>query len=60
MSVEMLQFFTTEQDWNVEGLNYFMIFYKKDKVLPTTEILDFYQKGRDLMNMFSIPQKNKP
>lgn len=59
MSAEMLQFFTTEQNWNVEGLNYFMIFYKKNKILPTTEILDFYKKGRDIMVMLSKPQKNK-
>lgn len=56
MSDELLHFFTTEKDWNVEGLNYFMIFYKKNRILPTTEILDFYQKGRGLMELFSNPQ----
>ncbi|MFK7980719.1 MAG: hypothetical protein AB8G86_12110 [Saprospiraceae bacterium] len=53
LSAEMLHFFTTEKDWNVEGFNYYMIFYKKNKVLPTTEILDFLEKGKQLVEMFS-------
>lgn len=55
LSAEMQHFFTTEKDWNVEGLNYYMIFYKKKKVLHTTEILDFYKRGRAIMDMFSKP-----
>jgi len=57
MSEELVRFFTTEPDWNVEGLNYFMIFYKRNKVLKTTEILDFFEKGKQIMDMFARPQK---
>ncbi len=53
MSDELLHYFTVEKDWSLEGLNYFMIFYKKDKIIPTTDLLEFYQKGKEILKMFS-------
>jgi len=52
MGEELLHFFTTEPNWNVERLNYFMIFYKRNKVLKTTEILDFLKQGKTIMELF--------
>lgn len=53
MNDDLLHFFSIEQDWSLEGLNYYMIFYQKNKILPTTEILDFYKKGKHIVDMFS-------
>jgi len=41
----VLRFFTIEKDWSLEGINYFMIFYKSKKKLPTTEIVDYFKKA---------------
>lgn len=46
-------FFTIEKNWTLEGVGYFMIFYKKNKILPAEQISEFYTKGRkvyDLLN----------
>ena len=53
MSDNLLQYFSVEKDWSLEGLNYFLIFYKKDKIIPTTDLMDFYQKGKEIVKMFS-------
>lgn len=49
LSKEQLQFFTVDQDWNVEGINYYMIFYKKNTLLPTTAIPDFLERGKHIL-----------
>lgn len=53
MSDKVLHYFTVEKDWSLEGLNYFMIFYKKDKIIPTTDLLEFYQKGKAIVDLFT-------
>ncbi len=55
MSDEVLHFFTIEKDWTIEGVNYFMIIYKKEKIIPTTDLMEFFQKGKELVDIFSKP-----
>ena len=45
---EVLQFFTIEKNWSMEGLNYYLILYRKNHLLLPSQIIDFYRKGMQL------------
>ena len=45
---EVLQFFTIEKDWTMEGVNYFLVLYRKNRLLLPSEIISFYKKGMHL------------
>ncbi len=42
---EVLQFFTIEKDWTMEGVNYYLVLYRKNRLLLPSQIVDFYRKG---------------
>ena len=46
-----LKFFTIERDWSVEGINYYLVLYKRKKLLSPREILYLYKKGMTVFNM---------
>jgi len=52
MNEEVLHFFTIEKDWSLEGVNYYMILYKEDKLLLPEEIKKLYGKGKELVTFF--------
>lgn len=45
---ELARFFTIENKWSLEGINYHLIFYQKHKRLPPETIREFYQKGMQI------------
>lgn len=45
MKEEVVQFFTIEDKWSLEGLNYYLIFYQNQKRLPIETIRSFHKKG---------------
>ena len=45
MNDEMLRFFTVEKNWSLEGIGYFLIFYKHDTLLSPATIEYFHKKG---------------
>ena len=47
-SDEVLQFFTIEKDWTMEGLNYYLVLYRKNQLLLPSQIINFYKKGMQL------------
>jgi len=51
LSDPFLKFFTIEQDWHLEGINYYLIFYKKEQLLTPKQIKDFYKKGMQICEM---------
>lgn len=51
LSDPFLKFFTIEKDWHLEGINYYLIFYKKDVLLAPEKIKNFYQKGMQICEM---------
>lgn len=55
MNEDVLHFFTIEKEWNLEGLNYFLIFYKHKHLMGEEELVDFYQKGNEIVKLFSNP-----
>ncbi len=45
MNEEVLHFFTIEKEWSLEGIGYFLIFYRNKKRLSKEEIKEFCNKG---------------
>lgn len=45
---DVLRFFSIEKGWSLEGLNYYLVFYKKDQLLLPSTIAEFYKKGMQL------------
>ena len=52
---EILHFFTFEKNWSLEGINYFMVFYKWNKLLTPKEIQELHRKGMQIFDMFKDP-----
>ena len=48
---DFTRFFSVENKWRLEGVNYFLIFYRLHKKLPVSQIKDFYSKGLRLVEM---------
>ena len=49
---EVIHFFTIEKNWSLEGINYYMILYKKDTLLLPEEVKELYEKGKELVTLF--------
>jgi hypothetical protein len=50
-SKKVLHYFTIENDWSVEGLNYFLIVYRHGKLLKPDQISHFYKKGMEIYQL---------
>jgi len=48
---QVLKHFSIEKDWHLEGVNYYLIFYKHKKRLGHRQIARFYNQGMDLYKM---------
>ena len=51
-SDEIVDYFSQHQGWNVEGLNYFLIFYKARKRQPKEKLQWFLQQGFQILELF--------
>lgn len=56
MSDEVLKFFTVEKKWFLEGINYYMILYQRDKQLSPAQIKVMYKKGMHLFELFKAQE----
>ena len=52
MDDKLLHFFTIEKNWTLEGVGYYLLFYKKHTLLSPATIRRFHQKGVSLYDMF--------
>jgi hypothetical protein len=52
LNEEVLNYFTHEKNWYLEGINYLLVFYKRSKRIPADQIEDFYEKGMKVFEMF--------
>lgn len=50
---EVLRFFAIEKGWSMEGLGYYLVLYKKGKVLDPKTITQLYRKGRSVYEGFT-------
>ena len=53
MNDQVLKFFTVEKNWTLEGVNYYLLFYRNNKLLHPSQIRRFYQKGLKICEMLS-------
>ena len=47
----VLQYFSFKRDWTVEGLNYFLIIYRRSKRLPPPEIARHYRTAKEIFHV---------
>ncbi|MBX2871073.1 MAG: hypothetical protein KTR30_03210 [Saprospiraceae bacterium] len=45
---EIFSLFTGKHNWHLEGEGHFLIWYRKNKTRRTTQIMSFYEEGREL------------
>lgn len=48
---QVLKYFTIEKNWHLEGINYYLIFYKHKKRLGHQQITRFHNKGMEIYKM---------
>lgn len=48
---DVLHHFTFNHGWSLEGLNYFLIIYRKKHLMPPDEIKSFYQMCQKVLEM---------
>lgn len=51
MNDGILKFFSIEKGWSLEGLGFFLILYKRNKVLGPRQIVNFYHQGLHIYEM---------
>ncbi|GJM34512.1 MAG: hypothetical protein DHS20C18_35130 [Saprospiraceae bacterium] len=51
---DFLRFFTTEKNWSLEGSNYYLIFYRRKKILAPAEIQNFVEKGMKIFKILKV------
>ena len=56
MPDELLRFFTIEKKWTLEGLNYYLIFYRRNRLLPPKQVRQFYHRGLETCKMLAKAQ----
>jgi len=52
---DVLRFFAIEKGWSMEGMGFYLVLYKKNKILKPILIEGFYNKGLGLYEQLSDP-----
>lgn len=58
LNEKVLSFFSEEKNWYLEGINYYMVFYKRDKLLSPDQIRTFYRKGMRIFQLLAESGKD--
>jgi hypothetical protein len=53
----VLHFFSEERKWHLEGINYYMVFYRPGKRMAPAEIRTLYHKGMEVFRLLSDSNK---
>lgn len=51
LNTDFLKYFTIERDWSLEGINYYMAFYKRKKILTPHQIKELHYRGMKVFEM---------
>lgn len=51
MDEPFLRFFSVENKWYLEGINYYLLFYRRGKLLKPEQIREFYTKGLEIYKL---------
>lgn len=50
---DVLNYFTINKGWSMEGLGFYLCFYRKGTLIPTAQIEEFYERGREVYRLLS-------
>jgi len=50
---EVLNYFTVNKGWTVEGLGFYLLFYRKGTLIPSAQIEDFYKRGQEIYGLMT-------
>lgn len=50
---DVLNYFTLNKGWSLEGIGYYLLVYKKGILLPPNEIEQLFVRGTEIYNLFS-------
>lgn len=50
---EVLHYFTENKGWSMEGLGFYLIFYRKGVLIPSAEIEQFYLRGMQIFRLLT-------
>lgn len=51
MDESFLRFFSVEKKWYLEGINYYLLFYRRGRLLKPEQIREFYSKGLEIYRL---------
>jgi hypothetical protein len=55
---EVLNYFTLNKGWSMEGLGFYLLFYRKGMLIPSAQIEDFYKRGQEVYAMMTDENAN--
>lgn len=50
---EVLNYFTINKGWTVEGLGFYLVIYRQGLLIPSAQIEEFYQQGQQVFGLLS-------
>ncbi|MFT7121760.1 MAG: hypothetical protein ACJAZ9_001946 [Neolewinella sp.] len=50
---DVLNYFTLNKGLSMEGLGFYMIFYRKGTLIPSVQIEQFYNRGKEIYNLLT-------
>ncbi len=50
---DLLNYFTLNKGWTVEGLGFYLLLYKKGTLLPPEQIESFYRRGVEIFDLLT-------
>ncbi|CAH1001785.1 hypothetical protein LEM8419_02692 [Neolewinella maritima] len=50
---DVLNYFTLNKGWSLEGIGYYLILYKRGVLLPPEQLDPLYRRGMDIYRLFS-------
>jgi hypothetical protein len=50
---EVLNYFTLNKGWSMEGLGFYLIFYRKGTLIPSAQIEEFYRRGLEVYKLMT-------
>ncbi|HKK73595.1 MAG TPA: hypothetical protein VJ953_00875 [Saprospiraceae bacterium] len=54
MNEEVLSFFTEQKNWHLEGVNYYLILYKKNRLISAQDMKEFLRVGLYLAKILEV------
>jgi hypothetical protein len=50
---EVLNYFTMNKGWSMEGLGFYLLFYRKGTLIPSAQIEQFYKRGQEVYKLMT-------